>query len=259
MPTPVRARRWLLAAAAAAAVLAAAAAAAEGEMAALSPAVAQVRPDVTDRPTAAVTAPHRMPRAVEHRSALAAGAAYAQAVEQARLEAAVAYVRAVEQARLAAYVEAVEQARRQAEAEVTPAAVLAALGFDPARYAPGWTITWAGSRPDIRGIADPNSRTITIYLRAGLSAANMAYVLAHELGHAVNYDRFPGGSDEWMAARGLGGAWYSGTYSDTSTPAGDWAEAFAWTVTGGATGEWYSRLGSPPDAAQQALVRALAG
>ena len=243
-------------------------------MAALSPAVAQVRPDVTDRPAAAVTALNRMPRAVEHRSALAAGAAYAQAVEQARLaayveaveqarlKAAVAYVEAVEQARLeaaVAYVEAVEQARRQAEAEVTPAAVLAALGFDPARYAPGWTITWAGSRPDIRGIADPNTRTITIYLRDGLSAANMAYVLAHELGHAVNYARFPSGSAEWMAARGLTGPWYNGTYGDTATPAGDWAEAFAWTVTGGATGEWYSQLGPPPDAAQQALVRALTG
>lgn len=228
-------------------------------MAALSPAVAQVRPDVTDRPAAAVTALNRMPRAVEHRSALTAGAAYAQAVEQARLA---AYVEAVEQARLeaaVAYVEAVEQARRQAEAEVTPAAVLAALGFDPARYAPGWTITWAGSRPDIRGIADPNTRTITIYLRDGLSAANMAYVLAHELGHAVNYARFPSGSAEWMAARGLTGPWYNGTYGDTATPAGDWAEAFAWTVTGGATGEWYSQLGPPPDAAQQALVRALTG
>ena len=99
--SPVRACRWLLAVAAAAAVLAAAGAVAGGEMAALSPAVAQVRPDVTDRPAAAVTALNRMPRAVEHRSALAAGAAYAQAVEQARLA---AYVEAVEQARLEAAV-----------------------------------------------------------------------------------------------------------------------------------------------------------
>jgi hypothetical protein len=224
----------------------------------LSPAVSEIRPRAGSAPVTGAV-PYRSPRAVEHRAAVIAGAAYAQAVEDARFA---AYIRAVETARIeagAAYAQAVEDARRPVEAEVTPAAVLSALGFDPARYAPAWTINWAPGRPDIRGVADPNSRTITIYLRDGLSAANMAYVLAHELGHAVNYDRFPSGSAEWMAARGLTGPWYNGTYGDTATPAGDWAEAFAWTVTGGATGEWYGQLGPPPDAAQQALVRALAG
>ena len=263
--------------AAAAVAVMAAAAAGSATMSGLSPAVSEIRPGVGSFPVT-VAAPYRPPRAVEHRAAVIAGAAYAQAVEQARLEAAGAYVQAVDEARVAAYAQAVEQARlevaaayvqavEQASVEasngagtaVTPTTVLSALGFDPGRYAPGWTINWEGHRPDIRGIADPNSRTITIYLREGLSAAAMAYVLAHELGHVVNYDRFPGGSGDWMAARGLGGPWYNGTYGDTATPAGDWAEAFAWTVTGGATGERYSQLGPPPAAAPQAPVHRPAG
>ena len=260
MPAPTGARRWRLAVAAAAtaAVMAATTAAGGTTVSGLSPAVSEIRPRAGSAPVTGAV-PYRSPRAVEHRAAVIAGAAYAQAVEDARFA---AYIRAVETARIeaaVAYAQAVEEARRPAEAEVTPAAVLSALGFDPARYAPGWTINWAPGRPDIRGVADPNSRTITIYLRDGLSAASMAYVLAHELGHAVNYDRFPSGSAEWMAARGLSGPWYNGTYGDTSTPAGDWAEAFAWTVTSGATGEWYSQLGPPPDSGQQALVRRLAG
>jgi hypothetical protein len=117
-------------------------------------------------------------------------------------------------------------------------------------------VVWAGPRAGYLGVADGPSRTITIYVRPGATATGLAYDLAHEFGHVLDFDRLSnGGRQQWAARRGLNAAqWYGcNMCTDYSTPAGDWAESVAVCLTGN-TGRFRSALGGSPSAADCGFI-----
>lgn len=125
---------------------------------------------------------------------------------------------------------------------------------------PGWTVSFEGPRRGYKGSTYPARRRIEVYVRPGQGPADIAHVLAHELGHAIDVTYF---TDAERAAfnslrgRHPGHGWWVGPGgNDFASGSGDWAECFAWMVTGG-RGGFFSRLGSPPDAAQQRQMRAI--
>jgi hypothetical protein len=107
----------------------------------------------------------------------------------------------------------------------------------PFRAALGeWTIRFAPDRGSVRGLTFPRSFEIEIYLREGDTAATVARVLAHEVGHAldVTYND-DGDRARWRDARGIDQSvpwWPDGTTFDFDTGSGDWAESFAVMQTG---------------------------
>jgi len=114
-------------------------------------------------------------------------------------------------------------------------------------------------RAGILGGTGTYERRVEIYVRVDQTVEDVAFTLAHELGHAVDVTYF--GQDErraWLAARGLDPDtpwWVESGATDFGSGAGDWAEAFAIHLFGG-TG--HSRLAGQPDAAQLELVARLA-
>lgn len=126
---------------------------------------------------------------------------------------------------------------------------------------PGWQIRFLPGRSGVKGVTFPDTSVIEIYVRAGDAPNELAHVIAHELGHAVDVSRLDDADRAaWRAARGMAPdtAWYPSTSgaADYLTPAGDWAESFAsWLVGSG----WFSKLGPPPNVAQSALIAALSG
>ncbi len=100
----------------------------------------------------------------------------------------------------------------------------------------GWTITYGRSREDVRGLTFPRTRTIEIYIREGDTAATVARVLAHEVGHAIDVDHHDDADRQrWREARGIDPSvpwWPNDTTFDFDTAAGDWAESFAVWQTG---------------------------
>lgn len=138
---------------------------------------------------------------------------------------------------------------------------LGLLRFDWRLILPGWQIRFLPGRSGIRGATYPDRKVIEIYVRSSDGPDDLAHVVAHELGHALDVTRLDDADRQvWRATRGINpnAAWFpSGSGApDYSTPAGDWAESFAhWQVGSG----WYSKLGKPPDAAQIAVLARLAG
>ena len=154
---------------------------------------------------------------------------------------------------------AVQQLSNVAAIEASSRA-LGLLRFDWRAILPGWQIRFLPGRSGIRGATFPDRRLIEIYVRSGDAPDELAHVVAHELGHAVDVSRLDDADRQvWKATRGVpaGVAWFpSGSgVPDYSTPAGDWAESFAhWQVGSG----WFSKVGPPPDAAQIAVLVRLA-
>jgi hypothetical protein len=143
----------------------------------------------------------------------------------------------------------------------TSSRALGLLRFDWRAILPGWQIRFLPGRSGIRGATFPDRKVIEIYVRSSDSPDELAHVVAHELGHAVDVSRLTDADRQvWRATRGVGAGvpWFpSGSgVADYSTLAGDWAESFAhWQVGSG----WFSKLGPPPDAAQIAVLVRLAG
>lgn len=133
-------------------------------------------------------------------------------------------------------------------------AALSRISYPWEEVLEGWTIVFEGPRPDRSGWIDFRTRHITIYVRESHSNGQLAHVVAHEVGHAVDFHRVtPDERDRWIEARGLGDlSWYpDATSNDFSSPAGDFAESFAvWQVGG----NYQANLGGNPTAAQIALL-----
>ena len=95
-------------------------------------------------------------------------------------------------------------------------------------------------------------------MRSSQSSVDLAFTLAHELGHAVDLTLF--GQAErsaWLEARGRPDVpwWPGGAYSDFGSGCGDWAEAFAVWQLGGTS---MSEIAGQPSGADLALVARLA-
>lgn len=130
------------------------------------------------------------------------------------------------------------------------AAALALIDYPWQRT--GYSVAFGGPNEGLMGLTEGGRKLITIYVRPGQSARSIAWVLAHEIGHAVDFTMT---TDAERAAyrriRGLDDRpWYPTCRgcSDYTSPAGDWAETFAAWLLG--DGPFASQVGSRPTAAQ---------
>lgn len=121
----------------------------------------------------------------------------------------------------------------------------------------GWTTACGSGRSGIIGLADPATRTISLYPRSSTAQDFLVRVATHELGHAWDFAVLTHADHQtWMAARGGSGSWQScsaGRCSDMNMWAGDWAEAFAELLT--SHGIWHSNKAGYPTPAQFDVVR----
>ena len=145
-----------------------------------------------------------------------------------------------------------ERAARPAAAtpEQRGRAALASLRYDWRRL--GYEVRFRPYRGGQLGLADGAARVITVFVRPGQSELSLRATVAHELGHALDFEH---GTEQrrrtYREVRGLGSAssWYPcQRCDDLASPAGDFAEVFAAWLVG--NGDFRSRLGPPPTAAQ---------
>jgi hypothetical protein len=114
----------------------------------------------------------------------------------------------------------------------------------------GYQVEFLGPRPGYRAMTISDKRRIEIYVRPGDSPEMQAYDLAHEIGHA--FDLVRNNSErrrKWRDLRGIqpATAWFGcNRCPDYSTPAGDFAETFAFLLLG--PGNYHSRIAQPPTA-----------
>lgn len=139
------------------------------------------------------------------------------------------------------------------------ARVLASLHYD--WRALGYRVQFLPARGGYLGLTVPAQRLIQVYVRSGQSDLVLAHTIAHELGHALDFSRATADRRQrYLALRGLpaGSPWFgcSGC-TDYATPAGDWAEVFAYALAG--PGDFRSQMAGAPTAAQLTGLRALFG
>ena len=116
------------------------------------------------------------------------------------------------------------------------------------------TVAFLPQRRGVLGKTFPDRSRIEMYVRPNQTATQLAYMLAHEIGHMVDW-RYGSSSRraQWKQLRGIPAAmtWYGNAFSggdDLATPAGDFAETFAYWLIGPV--DYKSRLAPPPTAAQ---------
>jgi len=139
-------------------------------------------------------------------------------------------------------------AERGAEAE-------ALISYDFRAVLDGWTISYEDDTPGYRGLTNLPSKTISIYINDGDTAGDIAEILAHEVGHAIDVSHLDDADRyAWLDARGMPGVWWAGSgMSDFEVGAGDWAEGVAAYLTGSASSSAYGDF----SADQLALVAEL--
>ncbi|MEY2474820.1 MAG: hypothetical protein QOG87_135 [Actinomycetota bacterium] len=117
----------------------------------------------------------------------------------------------------------------------------------------GYRVDFLPGRAGYLGMTFPERRVIEIYVRDGLTVEDVARNTAHEVGHAFDFTHSTGATRLlYKQIRGIdGAAWLTCRgCTDLSTPAGDFAETFAYWLM---DGEFPSRsqLGNgSPDVAQ---------
>ena len=113
----------------------------------------------------------------------------------------------------------------------------------------GYSVTFLSGEPGMLGKTMPGSRRIQIFVRQGESFERMSHALAHELGHAVDLTYGDTGRHaQWMQLRGIDQSlpWFMWRGRDYGSPAGDFAETFAYWQAGPSD---YSDFGPPKDLA----------
>ena len=130
------------------------------------------------------------------------------------------------------------------------AAALALVPFPVERT--GYRMVFEGHRDGYLGLTSTVQKTITIYIRSSQSTRDIAKVIAHEVGHAVDVE-FTTETERslYRQIRGIDSrSWYpscSGC-TDYDSPAGDFAETFAVAMVGDLN--FLSRVAPAPTAAQ---------
>lgn len=123
----------------------------------------------------------------------------------------------------------------------------------------GFTVVFAGPRPGLLGLTDPDDRTITVFVRRGQSDRSLLDTIGHELGHAVDVTHGTRARRaEYLRLRGLPAStpwWPCASCSDYASGAGDFAEVFAVWVVGSQS--FSSELAGRPSAARLAALRHL--
>jgi len=138
--------------------------------------------------------------------------------------------------------------------------------FDWTRWLPGWRVELLGERRGYKGSTFPEERLVQVYVRPSMTADQIAHVLAHELGHAIDvtyFDDTVRSAIQLARGRRADAPWWveSGA-TDFASGSGDWAEMFSWWASGG-RGRWLSTVGRPPSVSEmvwiEATVRAVVG
>jgi hypothetical protein len=144
-----------------------------------------------------------------------------------------------------------------------PERIRALVDYPFEERAPGWRVVFSRPVQDgLLGLADWDTSTISVYVAADASDAELAFTLAHEMAHALDALHLtPDERAEYRSLRGIPQAldwqWeWGGGDGDFSMPAGDFAESFAVATTGD-DAEWASNLGRPPTAQEQRGLLAL--
>ena len=109
----------------------------------------------------------------------------------------------------------------------------------------------------IRAMIFPDKHRIEVYERPQDDTRRIAYDIAHELGHAIDMTFNTAETRKsWMELRGIDPAtpWFgcSGC-TDFNTPAGDFAETFAFLLLG--PGHFNGRIAPPPATDQITTLR----
>ncbi len=118
--------------------------------------------------------------------------------------------------------------------ESVGAAASSLINYDYMAVLDGWTVSFDGPRDGFRGNTNTVQRSITVYVSNGDSAATVADVLAHEIGHAIDVMFLDDTQrSEWLELRGIEGEWWpTSGGADFHTGAGDYAEAIAALLVG---------------------------
>ncbi|MCU1601893.1 MAG: hypothetical protein JWO22_2602 [Frankiales bacterium] len=135
--------------------------------------------------------------------------------------------------------------------------VLASLHYNWQRL--GYKVVFKPERKGYLGYTDGTTKTVTIWVRTRETDVVLAHTIGHELGHVLDFTH---GNDAkhalYLSLRGISPTtpWY-GCYgcTDYRTPAGDWAEVFAYWLAG--PGDFRSEMGPPPSKAKMAAIAAL--
>ena len=128
-----------------------------------------------------------------------------------------------------------------------PPDVLAGLSYPWQKL--GYSVTFLPARRGVLGATYLEDRRIEIYVRPDQTPLQLAHVIGHELGHAVDATYgTPERRKEWMRLRGIDPTlewWGCLGCRDYATPAGDFAEVFALWLAGPGSG-FNGRLVGPP-------------
>jgi hypothetical protein len=111
----------------------------------------------------------------------------------------------------------------------------------------GYSVTFLSGRPGLLAKTDPKSHTIEVFVRQGETFDRMTHAVAHELGHAVDLTyNDDARRAQWRQLRGIDASlpWFLWGGRDYGSPAGDFAEAFAYWQAGPSD---YSDFGPPKD------------
>jgi len=118
----------------------------------------------------------------------------------------------------------------------------------------GFGVSFAGSNPGLLGKANCNTKQITIYVRPTQSLQQVAFVIAFELGHAVDCGTMSDARRaEWAGIRGFapGWQWFPGCLcTEDNYGSGDISTVFANWLVPNSGYRWRSNLAGPPSAAQ---------
>lgn len=139
------------------------------------------------------------------------------------------------------------------------AEALALIAFDWELFLPGWTISFEPPREGLRGLTYTSDARIEVLVRDGETPWEIARVVAHELGHAIDLARNEVVDRRlWRAARGIDPDipwWPQSGVADFASGAGDFAECAATWMVGSAT---LSQLAGDCTADQLELVATMA-
>ncbi|HUR79057.1 MAG TPA: hypothetical protein VMZ22_14000 [Acidimicrobiales bacterium] len=134
-------------------------------------------------------------------------------------------------------------------------AALAKIDFPWQRL--GYTISFEPGRQGYLGLTDSANRSIRIFVRANESMDTLARTIAHEIGHAVDFETIT--NDEaanYIAIRGINATpqtWFGcNGCTDYQTAAGDFAETFQYWLLG--DGQYFSQMGPKPTSEQLAQL-----